>query len=66
MSPLQARAALVMFESRHFDTADIAELLGVPEAVVARTLTASRDLVREMYRDHVADRPVHLTFNLET
>lgn len=51
MTPLQAKAVLVMFESRHFDTADIAELLCLPEAAVARTITASRDIVREMYRE---------------
>ena len=51
MTALQASAAIVMFESGHFDTADIAELLGVHESVVARTLTASRDIVREMHRD---------------
>lgn len=51
MSALQAKAAIVMFESGHFDTADIAELLGVHESVVARTLTASRDIIREMHRD---------------
>ena len=51
MTALQAKAAIVMFESKHFDTADIAELLGVHESVVARTLTASRDIIREMHRD---------------
>lgn len=40
-----------MFDSRMFDSADIAELLAVPEAVVVRMLTATRDIVREMYRD---------------
>lgn len=53
MTSLQAKAAIVMFESRHFDTADIAQLLGVAEADVARTITASRDIVVEMYRQMV-------------
>lgn len=53
MTPLQAKAAIVMFESGHFDTADIATLLGVAEAAVARTLQASRDIVREMYMDRI-------------
>lgn len=51
MTPLQTKAAIVMFESGHFDTADIAQLLGVAEAAVLRVLQASRDIVREMYRD---------------
>lgn len=51
LTPLQAKAALVMFESGHFDTADIAQVLRVPEAAVCRVLQASRDIVREMYRD---------------
>ena len=49
----QATAVLVLFESKQFDTADIAELLGLKEAEVARTLTASRDVVRELFRQHV-------------
>jgi len=51
MTALQTKAAIVMFESGHFDTADIAALLGVAEAVVARTLQASRDVVRKMHRE---------------
>lgn len=47
----QAKAAIVMFESRHFDTAQIAELLGVAEASVARTLAAARDIVIAMHRE---------------
>ncbi len=53
MTSLQAKAAIVMFESRHFDTADIAQLLGVAEADVVRTIAASRDIVVEMYRQMV-------------
>jgi len=51
MTPQQAKAAIVLFESGHFDTLDIAQLLGVTEPMVVRTLQASRDIVREMYRD---------------
>jgi len=51
MTALQTQAAIVMFESGHFDTADIAQLLGIAEAIVARTLQASRDVVREMHRE---------------
>ena len=54
LTPLQAKAAIVMFDSRVFDTADIAAVLGVPEAAVSRTLQASRDIVREMHREHIA------------
>ena len=53
MTSLQTKAAIVMFESGHFDTADIAQLLGVAEAAVARTIAASRDVVREMYREMI-------------
>lgn len=53
MTSLQAKAAIVMFESGHFDTADIGQLLGVPEAVVARTISASRDVVHAMYRERI-------------
>lgn len=53
MTSLQTKAAIVMFESGHFDTADIAQLLGVAEAQVARTIAASRDVVREMYRQMI-------------
>lgn len=45
----QAKAALIMFESRQFDTADIAELLGLRESDVARLLHASRDVTRDLY-----------------
>ncbi len=55
MNPLQAKAAIVLFESGHFDTADIAQLLHVAEAAVSRLLTASRDIVREMHREHVEE-----------
>lgn len=51
LTSLQAKAALVMFESGHFDTADIAQLLRCSEAAVCRVIQASRDVVREMYRD---------------
>lgn len=51
MTSLQTKAAIVMFESGHFDTADIAQLLRVTEPAVLRALQASRDIVREMYRD---------------
>jgi DNA-directed RNA polymerase specialized sigma24 family protein len=53
MNRNQAAAVLVLFDSKHFDTADIAELLGLKEAEVSRTLTASRDVVRELFRQHV-------------
>jgi len=53
MTANQARAAIILFDSRHFDTADIAALLGVAEHVVARTLQASRDISREMRREGI-------------
>ncbi len=53
LTPMQAKAVLVMFESNHFDTLDIAQLLHVPEAAVSRVIQASRDIVREMHRDHL-------------
>lgn len=53
MTPLEAKAAIVMFESGHFDTADIAQLLRLPEALVVRTIAASRDVVHEMYRQMI-------------
>lgn len=54
MTSQQTKAAIVLFESGHFDTADIAELLAVSEAAVARTLQASRDVIIELYRDQKA------------
>lgn len=54
MTALQTKAAIVLFESGHFDTTDIAALLGVHESSVARVLTASRDVIREMYREKIA------------
>jgi hypothetical protein len=56
MTPLQAKAVIVLFESGHFNTADIADLLLAAEADVVRLLQAQRDIVREMYRDHGAVR----------
>jgi DNA-directed RNA polymerase specialized sigma24 family protein len=51
MDEMQARAAMVLYDSRQFDTADIARLLGASEAEVHRVLRAARDLVRQFYRD---------------
>jgi hypothetical protein len=56
LTSLQAKAALVMFESGHFDTADIAMLLLCSEADVCRVIQASRDIVREMHRDSLVAR----------
>lgn len=53
LNQLQAKAAIVLFDSKVFDTADIAEVLGVKEAAVSRTLQASRDIVIEMHRERI-------------
>lgn len=49
MSDTEAVAALILWESRQFDTAEIAKLLRVPEPAVSRTIGAARALI--------ADRP---------
>ena len=49
MNRLQALAAFTLFESKAFDTADIAELLMASEAEISRVLTAGRSLVIEFY-----------------
>lgn len=45
-----ATAALVLWQSRMFSTADIADLLGVPEAEVSRVVTVARSLTLEAAR----------------
>lgn len=40
----QALAAIVLWASAHFDTADIAEVLGIKEDAVCRTLHAARNV----------------------
>ncbi|WP_283196590.1 hypothetical protein [Rhizobium sp. BT04] len=45
MDDRQALAAIVLWNSGHFDTADIGELLKVGEDAVCRTLHAARTIV---------------------
>lgn len=44
LNDLQGLAAIVMWNSGHFDTKDIADVLGVPEDAVWRLLHAARSL----------------------
>jgi hypothetical protein len=46
MDDRQALAAIVLWNSGHFDTFDIAQLLDVGEDAVCRTLHAARHIVR--------------------
>lgn len=50
MDPIQAHAIIVLSESRFFDTADIADLLHLKQADVARIIQAARDIRRESRR----------------
>lgn len=43
----EALAAIVLWNSGHFDTKDIADLLGLKEDQVVRTLHAARSVARE-------------------
>jgi len=47
-----AKAVLVLWESKHFDSATIARLLGEKEHAVARIIQASRDVRREFEQEH--------------
>lgn len=42
----QALAAVALWNTRRYDTVDIAEILGVPEADVERALHTARELRR--------------------
>ncbi|RVI86885.1 hypothetical protein CN188_04140 [Sinorhizobium meliloti] len=46
MDELQALAAVILWKSGHFDTFDLAAVLGVGEDAVCRTLQAARHLER--------------------
>lgn len=46
MDELQALAAVILWKSGHFDTFDLASVLGVGEDAVCRTLQAARHLER--------------------
>lgn len=46
MDERQALAAVVLWNSRHFDTADIADVLGCGEDAIYRTLHAARDIAK--------------------
>lgn len=43
---LQALAAIILWNSGHFDTLDIGKLLNVNEDAVCRTLHAARHIVK--------------------
>lgn len=45
MTDDQAKAVLLLWATREFDTCDIALLLSLPEAAVARTIGAARALM---------------------
>lgn len=47
LSRMAATAVLLLWRSRQFSTADIAELLSVPEADVARLVSVARSLALE-------------------
>lgn len=59
LTALQAKAAIVLFESGRakragvidplFDSADIAEILCVTEAEICNLLAAEREVVRELF-----------------
>lgn len=46
MDQQAALAAIILWNSGHFDTADIGTLLNVKEDAVCRTLHAARDVAR--------------------
>ncbi|MGH6807604.1 MAG: hypothetical protein ACREEJ_12305 [Ensifer adhaerens] len=46
MDELKALAAVILWNSKHFDTYDIAEALGVGEDAVCRTIEAARHIAR--------------------
>ncbi|KOF17871.1 hypothetical protein AC244_16020 [Ensifer adhaerens] len=43
---LKALAAVILWNSKHFDTCDIANALGVGEDAVCRTIEAARHIAR--------------------
>ncbi len=47
----EAEICLELWSTRRFDTYDIARLLCVGEDAVARTIQASRDVARMMFRE---------------
>lgn len=51
LDSLQAEACLRLWETKAFDTLDIAHVLQVDEFVVARTLQSARDVVHLLYRE---------------
>ena len=52
LDDLQAMASIVMWQSGHFDTFEIASALHVREDAVVRTLHAARNIVRESVQMH--------------
>lgn len=46
LTETQALASIFLWNSGHFDTKDIADVLHVKEDAVYRTLHASRDIIR--------------------
>ncbi len=46
MDELKALAAVILWNSKHFDTCDIADALGVGEDAVCRTIQAARHIQR--------------------
>ncbi len=46
MGELKALAAVILWNSKHFDTCDIADALGVGEDAVCRTIAAARHIQR--------------------
>ena len=51
LDSLEAEACLRLWQTGSFDTLDIAAVLKVDEAVVARTLQAARDVAIILYRE---------------
>lgn len=48
---LQNQAVLALWETRRFDSAEIASVIGTHESAVVRLVQASRDVILQLYRE---------------